>query len=82
MNVTHRIRFFFHLERDHKPTLCLKHEEINARKRGLWDMNFINSSSAYVTKYSLVSILKREYWRLFKIVDLEFSVRCRFSFAR
>ena len=80
MNVSHRERFFFHLEPNHKPmhTLCVKHEEINARKRGLWDMNFINSSSAYVTKI-FVAVLKREYRRLFKIVDLEFSVA---TFAR
>jgi hypothetical protein len=80
MNVSHRKRFFFHLEPNHKPmhTLCVKHEEINARKRGLWDMNFINSSSAYVTKI-FVAVLKREYRRLFKIVDLEiYGFECAF----
>ena len=44
-------------------------------------MNFINSSSAYDTKI-FVAVLKREYRRLFKIVDLEFSARCRFLCAR
>ena len=47
----------------------------------LLDMNVINSSSAYVTKM-FVAVLKREYRRLFKLVDLQFSVRCCFSFAR
>ena len=77
MNVSNRNRFLFHLEANHKPTLCLKHEEINARKRGLWDMNVINSSSAYVTKIS-VAVLKREYRRLFRLVDLQFSARFRY----
>ena len=81
MNVSNRNRFFFHLEPNHKPTMCLKHEEINARKPGLWDMNVINSSSAYFTKI-FVAVLKREYRRSCKLVDLQFSVRCRFSFAR
>ncbi len=49
MHVSNRRRFFVHLEPNHKPTLCIKHEELNARKRGLWDMNVIDSSSAYVT---------------------------------
>ena len=46
-------------------------------------MNVINSAvtTAHVTKI-FVAVLKREYRRLFKIVNLEFSVRCRFSFAR
>ena len=44
-------------------------------------MNVTNSSSAYFTKI-FVAVLKREYRTLFKIVDLEFSVRCRFLFAR
>ena len=73
-----KIRFFFHLKPNHKPTLCLKHEEINARKRGIWGMNVLNSA---ITKI-FVAVLKREYRRLFEIVNLEFSVRCRFSFAR
>ncbi len=64
MNVFHRNRFFFHLEPNHKPTLCLKHEEINARKPGLWDMN------AYFTTI-FVAVLKREYRRLSKIADLD-----------
>ncbi len=81
MHVSNRNRFFFHLEPNHKSTLCVKHEEINARKPGLWNMNFINSSSAYDTKI-FVAVLKREYRRLFKIVDLEFSARCRFLCAR
>ena len=73
MNVSHRNSFFFHLESNHKPTLRVKHEEINARKRGLWNMNFIKNSSilstsAYVTKI-FVAVSKREYRRLFKIVD-------------
>ncbi len=78
-----KISFFFHLKPNHKPTLCLKHGEIKARKRGVWDMNVINSAvtTAHVTKI-FVADLKREYRRLFKIVNLEFSVRCRFSFAR
>ena len=47
-----KIRFFFHLKPNHKPTLCLKHEEIKARKRGIWGMNVINSAvtTAHVTK--------------------------------
>ena len=81
MNVFHRNRFFFHLEPNHKPTLCVKHEEINTRKPGLWDMNVINSSSAYFTTI-FVAVLKREYRRLSEIADLEFSVCCCFSFAR
>ncbi len=81
MNVSNRNRFFFHLEPNHKPTMCLKHEEINAPKPGLWDMNVINSSSAYFTKI-FVAVLKQKYWRFFKLVDLPFSVRCRFLFAR
>ena len=42
--------FSLYLEPNHKPTLCVKQEEINARRRGLWDMNVTNSSSAYFTK--------------------------------
>ena len=44
-------------------------------------MNVINNSSAYFTTI-FVAVLEREYRRLSKIVNLEFSVRCRFSFAR
>ena len=71
MNVSNRNRFFFHLEPNHKPTMCLKHEEINARKQSLCDMNVINSSSAYFTKI-FVAVLKREYRRLFELVDYSF----------
>ena len=44
-------------------------------------MDVINSSSAYFTKI-FVAVLQREYRRLFKLVDLQFSVRSCFSFAR
>ena len=83
-----KIRFFFHLKPNHKvyivpiyivpktwrnkgtKTRCLGHE---------CDQQCCHNSSCH---NSSCAVLKREYRRLFKIVNLEFSVRCRFSFAR
>jgi hypothetical protein len=42
--------FSFYLKPNHKPTLCVKQEEINARERGLWDMNVISTVQVLISQ--------------------------------